>query len=232
MRVLASILSVCVALIAWGQPGARGAAAQTPVAANAEAEFIAACIADLVRQNPQARRWAGDQCAQEWPKVVAAGPMAEAILAAAPVSGAANPAALPNQLTMVRWDRRAQGTLLASGRLGRDVSVQIDRQGPVLGFSWAETGALIPYDAIGALRVRGATAAMIGCAQMGVGEAQKAYRVTAPGRAPFQLTIYDRTAPTANAESFYNVGMSLSGRVQTLAQLRADGSEWAPACPY
>lgn len=228
MMVLAGALTAC------GQPASRAgeAAAQGNAPASAQADFVARCTAALVRANPQASRWAPDQCAQEWQAVVAAGPMAEAILAAAPISGAANPAALPGQLTSVRWDRRAQGTLLASGRLGSDLAVQIDRSGPTLVFSWAETGGLIPYDAVGALRVRGAALTMIGCSQLGVGEFTQVYRVAAPQRAPFMLTVYARSAPTAEAESFYNVSLNLAGQVQTLAQLRRDGSEWAQVCAY
>ncbi len=231
MRALIFVIAVSAALIACGQPATNAgeAAAQ---AANTQADFITQCTEALVRQDPRARQWAPDQCAQEWQMVVDAGPMAEAILAAAPDSGAANPASLPNQLTMVRWDRRAQGALLASGRLGNDLGVEVDRAGPSLVFRWGETGAMIPYDVVGALRVRGADVAMIGCSQLGTGEFNKAYRVAAPGKAAFQLSIYDRTAPTANAESFYNVGMNLAGQVQTLAQLRGDGMEWTDACAY
>lgn len=235
MRILISVIATSVALIACGQPttSAGEAAAQAGgVAANAQADFIAQCTDNLVRQNPQARQWAPDQCAQEWQTVVDAGPMAEAILAAAPASGAANPASLPNQLTNVRWDRRPEGTLIASGRLGSNLSVQVDRSGPSLNFYWGETGALIPYDVINALRIRGATAALTGCSQLGVGEFTQVYRVTTAGRAPFQLSIYARNAPTANAESFYNVSLNLSGQVQTIAQLRRDGSEWTATCAY
>jgi hypothetical protein len=235
MRILMFVIATSAALVACGQPATTGgeAAAQSGgVPANAQADFVTRCTDALVRQNPQARQWAPSQCDQEWQTIVAAGAMAEAILAAAPVSGAANAASLPNQLTMVRWDRRPEGALLASGRLGRDLSVQIDRAGPSLAFGWGETGAMIPYDVIGALRVRGAEPAMIGCSQIGVGEFNKAYRVAAPGRAPFMLSIYDRTAPTANAESFYTVSLNLAGQVQTLAQLRRDGGEWATTCAY
>lgn len=234
MRTLVFVIAVSAALVACGQPASNAgeAAAQAGGASpNAEADFVRQCTDALVRQNPQARQWAPDQCAQEWRMVVDAGPMADAIFAAAPTSGAANPASLPNQLTMVRWDRRAQGALLASGRLGSNLSVEVDRAGPSLMFRWAEAGAMIPYEVIGALRVRGAQAVMIGCSSFGAGEANRAYRVTAPGKAPFQVSVYDRMAPTANAESFYNVSVNLSGRVQTLAQLRSDGSEWASSCP-
>jgi hypothetical protein len=232
MRAWALIV-ITAALVACGQPsGSNGeAAAQGASSADAQRAFVDRCVADLVAQNAQARQWAPDQCAQDWQKVVAAGPMAEAILAAAPASGAANASALQGQLPMIRWNARPEGTLVAQGRLDA-ADVQVDRQGPSLNFFWAETGGLSPYEIVGALRARGAEVTMLGCSQLGTGEFNKAYRVNASGHAPFMLSVYDRTAPTANAESFYNVSANLSGRVQTLAQLRSDGMEWTAACAY
>lgn len=162
--------------------------------------------------------------------VAAAGPMAEAILAAAPATAVpVDAATLRARLTMIQWAARPEGTLVAQGRLGK-LDVQVERT-PSLNFYWQETGALIPYDVIGALRGRGAQVTLIGCTKLGVGETSKAYRINAPGRAPFGLSVYDRDAPTANADSFYNVGIDLSGRTSTLAQLRRDGSEWNETCP-
>lgn len=236
MRHFALIVLTTVALLACGQPTTATAPGEAVAAqgggadANAQADFVARCTRELVAQNPQAQSWAPGQCEQNWQMVVAAGPMAEAILAAVPVSGATDPASLRGRLAMVQWDARPEGTLIASGRLGRDLSVQVDRAGPSLNIFWGETGAMIPYDVLGALSVRGAETAMIGCLSFGAGESNKVYRVSAPGRAPFALSIYDRMAPTANASSFYNVGATLSGQVQTLAQLRRDGNEWTPTC--
>jgi hypothetical protein len=65
---------------------------------------------------------------------------------------------------------------------------------------------------------------------LGTGEYNKAFSVTPRGGAAFQLNIYERTAPTANASSFYNVTADLSGRVPTRAQLATDGMEWTAAC--
>jgi hypothetical protein len=81
------------------------------------------------------------------------------------------------------------------------------------------------------LRVRGVDVAMIGCWRLDSSEYTKVFRVSAPGKAPFELTTYERTAPTANAQSTYSASLGLSGRVRTLAQLNADGSEYAARCP-
>lgn len=212
MRTLAKICFV-VALAACGQTASPSGAASAEAAEAAaaggggEAAYVETCVAEMVAQNPQAQQWAPDQCRQQWGQVVAAGPMAEAILAA------------------------AGGTMPSGARLG-DLAVEVNRAAPSVAFSWSETGGLIPYEVIAALRERGATVAMIGCAQYGVGEFGKAYSVTPAGGRPFQLSVYDRGAPTANAESFYNVTADLSGRVQTRAQLASDGMEWTPACAY
>jgi hypothetical protein len=194
-----------LALAACGQPGGAGgeAAAQ---GAGGEGAYIEACVARYVAQSAQASRWAPDQCAQDWQRVVAAGPMADAILAA------------------------VRGTMPRPGRMGADVEVAVD--GRTVRFGWAQAGALIPYDVVGALAERSAPASMIGCSQLGGGEFNKAYRVTPPGSAAFQLNIYERTAPTGDASSFYSAAADLSGRVQTRAQLASDGTEWTAACAY
>jgi len=230
MRKFALIAAIA-ALAACGQAASGGgdAAAQGAVSANAQRDFVSACVERYVAQNAQAQQWAPDQCEQDWQLVVSAGPIAEAILAAEPVSGTVDPNTLRTTLTSIQWNARPEGTLIAQGRLG-DAHVQVDRNGPSLNFMWGATGAMIPYDVVGALTVRGANVEMIGCSQLGVGEAAKVYRVAAPGKAPFQLSIYDRMAPTANAESFYNASASLNGQVQTIAQLRHDGSDWSATC--
>ncbi len=232
MRRFRFVIATSAALIAGGQPASTTAAQGSAAGGASKADFIARCRRDVVAQNPRAGEWAGAQCQEDWEKVVSAGPMADAILAAAPVSGAADPATLRGRLSMIQWDARPEGTLIASGRIGRALSVQVDRAGPSLKFFWQETGALIPYDVIEALRGRGAEVTMVGCMIFGVGEANKLYRVSAPGHAPLALSLYDRGAPTANAASFYNVGINLSGQVQTLAQLRRDGNDWNATCPY
>jgi hypothetical protein len=227
MRRFRVTLAGLIALTACGQPQSTAAAQGS---ATAQADYIASCSRDMVAQNPRAGEWAPAQCQQQWEAVVAAGPMADAILVAAPASGAADPARLRERLTMIQWDARPEGTLIASGRLGRDLAVQVDRAGPSLNFQWSEAGAAIPYDVLGALRARGAEVAMVGCYALGMGENNEAYRVVAAGRAPFALSVYGRMAPTAAANSFYNVGAALSGQVKTLAQLRGEDSSWNPTC--
>jgi hypothetical protein len=109
-----------------------------------------------------------------------------------------------------------------------DIAVSVE--GRAVTFSWEAVGELIPYDVVGALAERGAPPTMIGCSQLGTGEYNKAFSVTPRGGAAFQLNIYERTAPTANASSFYNATADLSGRVHTRAQLASDGMEWTAAC--
>lgn len=222
LRRITLILTLC-GLPASAQPA-------KPAAGGEQAAFTARCVREMVAANPRAKGWAADECKQNWDRVVAAGPMADAILAAAPqTAGPADVRTLPARLPMVRWAARPQGTLAAQGRLGK-LDVQLERK-PGLNFYWAAAGEPIPYDVLAALGGRGAEVRMIGCTMLGVGEAAKTYRVILPGRAPFGLGLYDRMAPTANANSFYNVSLDLSGRVPTLAQLRRDGSEVTPTCP-
>lgn len=210
MRVLATI-AIAAALVACGQPavsnGDAAAQAAGPGAGDGQAAYVEACVARYVAQSAQARQWAPDQCVEDWRRVVASAPLAEAILAA------------------------AAGTPPTGNRLG-DMGVAVDRAARTVSWGWSETGGLIPYDAVGALEQRGARAAMVGCSQLGAGEFTKVYAVTPAAGSRFQLTIYERSAPTANAESFYRVIAHSAGSVQTRAQLAADGSEWTEACAY
>jgi len=203
MRGLA-IVVIGAVLAACGQPTSTSGVAAAQQGGGGEAAYVEACIARYAAQNAQARQWAPAQCAQEWTAVVAAGPIADAILAA------------------------VDGAPPRAGRIGSNIDVTV--QGRTVSFGWQAIGEMIPYDAVGALGQRGATPTMIGCAQVGVGEFSKAYSVASQGRAPFQLNIYERTAPTGDASSIYSASVDLSGRVQTLAQLASDGSDWAAAC--
>lgn len=223
------LIAAAAALLACGQPGAPANAAAGG-ASESEADYVARCTRETLAANPSAQNWAESSCRENWAAVVAAGPMADAILAGVPAPGeTVAGSAVRTRVTNVQWQARAEGTLVAQGRLG-DADVQVEPQS--LNFYWGDTGALIPYDVVAALQGRGATVSMIGCAQLGVGEMNRAYRVEAPGRAPFGLGVYARGAPTANAESFYNVSANLAGRITTLAEMRADGGEVTPTCPY
>lgn len=208
-----AMLAITFAVAACGQaaaPSGEAAAQGAPGARGGQAAFVQACTAELVAQNPQAAGWAPDECAARWERVTAAGPMAEAILLAA--DGGAAPRA---------------------GQFGPRVDVTSTAAARGFGLNWQEAGAPIPYDVIGALRERGAASSLIGCMQLGAGEFNRAFSVTPAGGTAFQLTIYERSAPTADAFSIYGVEANLSGRVQTLAQLRGDGSEWIAAeCGY
>jgi len=211
-------------------------AGQVPAAAalgtmmETQSDFLARCTRELVETNPEAQRWAADACGQNWETVVAAGPMAEAILAAAPATATpVDPTALPGRLPTIEWLAIPEGTLVAQGRLG-GVEVQLE-SAPRLSFYWGETGQLIPYDVVEALRGRSAAVTLIGCMSFGAGEAFRVFQIEVPGRAPFALGVYSRMAPTADASSFYNVTLELTGEVTTLDQLRArDGDDWAAAC--
>ncbi|MBL8530975.1 MAG: hypothetical protein JNK94_04500 [Hyphomonadaceae bacterium] len=207
MFALAFAVAACgEAAAPSGEAAAQGGAA----ASGGQAAFVQACTAALTAENPQAARWAPEECAARWDRVVAAGPMAEAILAAA-----------------------AGGPAPRAGQFGPQVEVTANASARTFSFGWQAVGEPIPYDLVGALRERGAALGLIGCAQVGTGEFNRVYSVTAAGGRALQLNIYERTAPTGDAFSAYGVETNLTGRVQTLAQLRSDGSEWvATECTY
>lgn len=208
MRAVAA-LTILMAVASCG-PSASGSgdAAAQGDAGGGQGAYVEACIERYTAQSPQASAWAPDQCAQDWQRVAASDALAAAIL------------------------ESAAGNLPPGDRLGADLSVTVDRSAQTATWSWSETGGLIPYDAVGALEQRGATVAMIGCSQIGTGEFTKVYGVTPAGASAFQLSIYERSAPTANAESFYNVTTHPAGRLPTRVELARDGSEWTETCAY
>ena len=89
-----------------------------------------------------------------------------------------------------------------------------------LGLNWMEVGAEPPFDIVGAMRVRGVTLNEIACEEFGAGEWQRVFAGSAPGRAPFRLEVAQRTAPTANANSYYGATIDLSGRLPAPASPR------------
>lgn len=116
----------------------------------------------------------------------------------------------------VRWAAKAAPRSLASGTFGGlAVSVTGREQPDSLGVSWTKTGAMIPFDVPQAMRQRGITLTQMSCEKLGVGEGQRVYEASAPGRAPFALTIEQRTAPTASANSYYGASVGLHGRRPT-----------------
>jgi hypothetical protein len=188
----------------------------------AEIAYRAQCRADMLRQNPQSANWVDGHCQELWSRVAAAGPMADAILAVAPLAGAPfNSRNLMAQLAGAGWDSDAT-----------NVDLTISTTPPSLTFGWAETGGLIPFEVEDALRQRGARVDLIGCMALGTGEAEKVYRVTPAEGRPFQLNVYARSAPVANAESFYSVVLDLSGQAPSLARLNAGGAGYEATCPY
>ena len=123
-------------------------------------------------------------------------------------------ASLRQRLGAVRWAAKPRSReLSASGRLGEfEVSVTGSPTAKTLGVNWGEVGAEPPYDIVGAMRARGVTLTEIACEEFGSGEWQRVFAGRAPGRAPFRLEVGQRTAPTANANSYYGATIDLSGR--------------------
>ena len=193
---------------------ASGAACAQPAApVQTQAAYAAQCAHDFIAQYPNARAQAGSICASQWEQVVAAGPMADALIAAAPATGA-------------RFDPAAARAAV-QGLRGYETNVAPAR----LTVSWRRNGEPIPFRLEDALRARGATVAMIGCMRLGFGEGSSVHRVTAPGKTPFNLTISSREAAVASQSSDFSADAAFAGAAPTLAQLQRDGMEWTPACP-
>ncbi|WP_199554392.1 hypothetical protein [Sandaracinobacteroides hominis] len=210
-----------LAAVAAGNAGPAPAA--LPMAANAKASFTAQCRKEILADDPRNAKWVDGHCAEMWTRVVTAGPAADALLNAIPASPGISLAEAKARMTGVRWGR-TQPPSLASGKLGQ-LDVNIDGKGMPQSASagWMAVGQPTPYDVPGAMMARGAKLTLMSCEKMGVGEGQKLWAGSAPGRAPFTLTVDSREAPTASANSFYSASVSLDGRTPrkgSLAQCR------------
>lgn len=192
-------------------PVAVAAGPAPTVQPGAEARFRDRCRKAYLAQGPQAARWADGACADDWKKVVAAGPMADALLAA--TSGPPPTLAEARaRVAAVRWgpgDRES----LASGRLG-PLEAWIEGRGrpEMLGLRWQGGAEEVPYDVPGALEARGATLTLTACEKTGVGEGARTWSVSAPGRQPFALEVYQRTAPTGFDRSSYSATVRVDGQ--------------------
>lgn len=221
----------CAAELAWtgsgfgertsvGTAPAASPAAPSPpapaagVAPGAEAAFKAACKRDILRANASAASWVDRECAARWRRVEASGPAAQAVLALLPAPGERPArAALVARPSGIAWAARPGRNQLATGRIGGLTAALEGQSAPAaLSFSWNATGAEIPWDLPGALRARGATIVERACQRTGTGEGERIYAGTMAGRAPFTLTVGERTAPTGGALSWYAATVSLDGR--------------------
>jgi hypothetical protein len=213
------------------------------VAASARAAHLERCRADHRRNNPQISAADIDSaCQYLWDKVEAAGPLADALLAAVPARPGERVtlADLRARLPGARWDggRSVSGpsTAAAMGRFGA-LDAWVDGGAgatTALTFGWSEVGGDPPYDLPGALAARGAELEPLGCYHFGAGEVTAVHVVDAPGRPPFALTIYTRSAPVAQTSAQQNMSVALDGGLPTRASLRAAHRDppWVDPCPF
>lgn len=202
-------------------PGAASAGVAAGGGAAGEAAFLVRCRRAYVSADASAARWADGQCKDDWKKVVASGPAADALLAAVPAPGVRPTLAdLRQRMAAVRWSPRpAAPTAMASGQLG-PFTVSIEGRGAPasVNAAWSAVGQPIAYDVVEALRQRGASLTLAACEKLGTGEGQRVFAAQAPGRAPFTLTIDQREAPTGNANSYYSATATLDGRTPPRGQ--------------
>ncbi len=212
-RTIAFLLLVLPVEAALAATASSTAPVSLALVANAEAGFRARCRRQTLARNPQAAKWVDGDCAQRWQNAAAAGPAADALLNVLPaVPGGMVPTAVAkSRMTGVRWGAGA------TGRLGAfEASLHQSSKGDATprwaALSWDKVGQPIPYDVVGAMEARGAKLTLMSCEKTGIGEGTRNYAGTAPGRAPFGLSVDVREAPTADANSHYGATITLDGR--------------------
>jgi hypothetical protein len=224
--------------------GPRGAApvpsaAAAPVAAGAgpetQAAFLTRCQRErMTRYKGLTAAVAKSSCEEIWRQAQAAMGPATALMAVGggapgPMTQAATRALIPG----VTWGGKVGPGVPSSGKLGTwEVSLHGQTLIDGVQYLWAKVGQPIPYDIPEAMRIKGARVSEVACQNLGGGEATRVYRVDAAGRPPFALTVYDRDAPTANANSTYSVMADLKGQAPTLAALKrtAEGADYTGPC--
>lgn len=220
MTQTGAAMALCLlATAAHGQsaPDAVGSTALPSLRPDAQARFRAQCVQDHQAQSGgRTLPWMADACAEDWKKVVAAGPVAEALFAALPDAAGPPPAlaAVRQRLAAVRWASRPKDQLLASGQVGGYEAAISGKAGRPEAFwvGWQQVGAEIPLDVPAAFAARGASLTLTRCEKLGAGEGERVWQVALPGRAPFMLRVFQRTAPTGNAWSAYSAEVPLDGR--------------------
>ncbi len=196
-------------------PGGPVAAAGTvpPVLTTAQASFKTSCRQEFLADKPKDTSWIDGACADEWKRVTDAQPVVEQMLLAVPAGPGAAPALaeLKQRMAGVRWGRAPQGQL-AAGKVGiYDMGITGKGQPDSVNVNWMKTGATIPLNVPAAFAARGAKLTLTRCEKMGAGEGQRVWSVALPGRRPFELSVMERTAPTAGAFSIYEASVRLDG---------------------
>lgn len=206
------------------------AAAQTepfPVI-QTETAFLDACEQEWVQREPAAASWARAECQVKWRWAMAAGPMADAILAMSKANSDA--AQAPASMS---------GSAMPAG-------IAVSHNAAGIRFDWQEPGSEGRYNVTGALRSRGVTLQSLGCPQYpsaSMGR-EKVMLAGAPGRQPFVVTVYSRAAPTGFEPGVYEVDADFSGNVPDIRALQAgrypggggrafavDPTGWVAECP-
>ena len=165
---------------------AGAAAPPLPVVPGAREAFLAACRSDLKARYPNMTKANIDSsCAPGWDLAVAAGPMADAVLAAVPArpGEALTLLALKTRLPQLRWLPVKAAPKTPVARLGA-LEVTFDGTAPAkaINFHWSSSeGEGLAYDLPGALAARGAKVTPLGCYNFGAAEVTRAYAVAAPG---------------------------------------------------
>lgn len=223
-------LSLFTAAALIASAGCAAARADSFPVIQTEAAFLDDCEREWVRREPAAASWARGACQVKWRWAMAAGPMADAILAmSVPDGDAASPQApVP-----------ASGAAMPAGVAASHTPTGVR-------FDWREQGSEGRYNVTGALRSRGVALQTLGCprypgASMG---REKVMLATLPGRQPFVVTVYSRAAPTGFEPGVYEVDADFSGVVPDMPALRAgrypggggrafavDPTGWVAQCP-
>lgn len=212
--------------------GAGCAEAQTKSAPpiQTEAAFLDACEQEWVKREPAARAWARGECQVKWRWAVAAGPMADAILAMSVAQGDGARLQAPDP----------------ASRAAMPAGVTVSRRAAGIRFDWQQPGSEGRFNVTGALRNRGVTLKSLGCPQYpgaSMGR-EKVMLAAMPGRKPFVVTVYSRGAPTGFEPGVYEVDADFSGVVPGMTALRAgrypggggrafavDPTGWVAECP-
>lgn len=210
--------------------GCAAAQAESFPVVLSETAFLDACEQEWVQREPAAVPWARGECQVKWRWAMAAGPIADAILAMSKADGDAAGQQAPVSVSGAAMPAGVEMSLNAAG----------------IRFDWQEPGSEGRYNVTGALRSRGVTLQSLGCPQYpgaSMGR-EKVMLAGVPGRQPFVVTVYSRAAPTGFEPGVYEVDADFSGNVPDMRALQVgrypggggrafavDPTGWVAECP-
>lgn len=193
-----------------------------------ETAYLDFCEQEMELREATIAPWMRAECQVKWQWALAAGTMAETILA----------------ISMADMTRPLTQKRVSGAAIPTDITVSLHATS--IRFDWQKIGSAGQYNVIDALRSRGVALKSLGCPQFpsaSMGQ-EKVMLAEVSGGQPFVVTVYSRAAPTSLEPGIYEVDADFSGIVPDMVALQTgrypggggrafavNPSGWVVECP-